>query len=80
MATSSLSRKYTVPHLASVPGSVGLAGLPCPVEFIVQDQFPFEPCSVPMISEGFFRRLEVSLLVQVCILGAGTEIYYRVRE
>lgn len=73
-----------MPHLASAPGSVGHAGLPCPVEFVVQDQFLFdpvagtlEPCSVPMICEGFFSRLEVAHLVeQIYILGAGTEICY----
>lgn len=34
-----------------------------------------------MIHEGFCSRLKVShLLVQICTLGAGTEICYRVRE
>lgn len=71
-----------MPHLASVPGSVGHAGLPCPVEFVVQDQFLFdplagtlEPRSVPMICEGFFSRLQVAHLVeQICILGAVTNL------
>lgn len=65
-----------MPHLASVPGSVGLAGLPCLWSSWSRTSFRLflEPCSVPMIREGFCSRLEVSHLVQICILGPGTEI------